>query len=81
MASWQVQEAKARLSEVLDQADSKGPQVITKHGSERAVILSIADFRALTSQQRDLRQYLLSGAKVDGFEIKRSRDTGRKVSL
>jgi prevent-host-death family protein len=38
MALWQVQEAKTRLSEVIEEAQSKGPQIITRHGAERAVV-------------------------------------------
>jgi prevent-host-death family protein len=81
MAVWQVQEAKTRLSEVIDEAHSKGPQIITRHGSERAVILSMEDYRALTAHKPNLKEYLLGGPKVDGFDIKCSRDTGRRVSL
>src|ERR1700692_649225 len=81
MAVWQVQEAKTRLSEVIEEAISKGPQFITRHGSERAVILSVKDYRALTAHKPDLREYLLGGPKVDRFEVPRSRDKGRKVTL
>ncbi len=81
MAIWQVQEAKTRLSEVIEEANSKGPQIITRHGSERAVLLSIADYRALTAHKPNLKEYLLGGPKVDTFVVKRSRDTGRKISL
>jgi prevent-host-death family protein len=81
MAVWQVQEAKTRLSEVIEEANSKGPQIITKHGAERAVILSIGDYRALVANQPDLKAYLLGGPKVDSFEIPRDRDTGREVAL
>lgn len=81
MAIWQVQEAKTRLSEVIEEADKRGPQIITRHGVERAVVLSIADYRALTAHKPDLRQYLLGGPKVDSFEVERERDTGREISL
>ncbi|MBT9330022.1 type II toxin-antitoxin system Phd/YefM family antitoxin [Paracidobacterium acidisoli] len=81
MAVWQVQDAKSRLSEVIEEAHSEGPQIITKHGTERAVLLSIADYRALTAHKPDLREYLLGGPKVDSFEVKRERDTGRKIRL
>ena len=49
MAVWQVQEAKTRLSEVIEEANNKGPQFISRHGAERAVILSVEDYRALTA--------------------------------
>lgn len=81
MAAWQLQEAKTRLSEVIEQAHSKGPQIITRHGKERAVILSVAEYRSLTAHQPNLRDYLMGGPKVDDFEIRRSRDTGRKITL
>jgi prevent-host-death family protein len=81
MAVWQVQEAKTKLSEVIEEANTKGPQIITRHGAERAVVLSIAEYRALTAHKPDLRAYLLGGPKVDSFEVPRDRDTGRDVSL
>lgn len=81
MSVWQIQEAKTHLSEVIEEANSNGPQIITRHGSERAVILSVAEYRALTAHKPDLREYLLGGPKVDSFEVKRDRDTGRKVRL
>ncbi len=81
MARWQVQEAKSRLSEVIDEALSKGPQIITRHGAERAVVLSIEEFRALTAHKPGLKEYLLGGPKFDDFEIERDGDTGREISL
>jgi antitoxin Phd len=81
MARWQVQEAKMRLSDVIDQAQTKGPQLITRHGIERAVVLSIDDFRSLTANKPDLRAYLLGGPKVGDFKVRRNRDTGREIAL
>jgi prevent-host-death family protein len=49
MAHWQLQQAKSRLSEVIEEAHTVGPQIITRHGVERAVIMSIGDYRALTA--------------------------------
>ena len=79
--TWQLQEAKTRLSEVIEEAHTKGPQIITRHGTERAVVLSIGDFRALVAHKPNLFEYLLGGPKVDDFEIEYSRDTGREVEL
>lgn len=81
MARWQVQEAKSRFSEVIETAEKKGPQIITRHGREQAVVLSIADFRSLTAHKPGLKEYLLAGPKVDSFEIERQRDTGREIKL
>jgi prevent-host-death family protein len=54
MAVWQVQEAKTRLSEMIEEAHRVGPQIVTRHGTERAVLLSISEYRAPTSSA-DLR--------------------------
>jgi antitoxin Phd len=81
MARWQVQEAKSRLSEVIEEALNGGPQIITRHGAERAVVLSIEDFRALTAHKPGLKEFLLGGPKVDDFEIEPDRDTGREIAL
>jgi prevent-host-death family protein len=81
MALWQIQEAKTRLSELIEEADTKGPQIITRHGTERAVLLSIKDYRALSAHQPNLKEYLLGGPKVESFEISRDRDSGRDIKL
>jgi prevent-host-death family protein len=81
MARWQIQEAKMRLSQVLEEAQTKGPQTITRHGIDRAVVLSIDDFRSLSAHKPDLREYLLGGPKVDDFDIESDRDTGREIAL
>lgn len=81
MARWQVQESKMRLSQVIEEAQSKGPQMITRHGVDRAVVLSIDDFRTLSAHKPDLREYLLGGPKVDDFELEPDRDPGREISL
>jgi antitoxin Phd len=81
MSTWQLQQAKTKLSELIEEAHTKGPQIITRHGAERAVLLSVADYRALTAHKPDLRAYLLGGPKVDSFDIPRDLDTGRDIEL
>ena len=81
MAAWQVQQAKTRLSEVIERARTEGPQTITRHGAERAVVLSIEDYRALVARKPDFKAHLLGGPKVDDFTIERDRDAGRNVEL
>lgn len=81
MAIWQVQDAKTRFSELIEEAHTKGPQMITRHGAERAVVLSIADYRALTAHKPNFRDYLMGGPKFEEFEIARDRDMGREILL
>jgi prevent-host-death family protein len=79
--AWQLQQAKTRLSEVIEEAHARGPQIITRHGTERAVVLSINDYRALVAHKPNFIEYLLSGPKVEGFEIEPSHDMGREIDL
>lgn len=63
MKRWQVQDAKARFSELLDSCLSEGPQVVTKRGIEAAVLVRMDDWRAL---QRSARPTLKDLLLVDG---------------
>lgn len=78
---WQVSEAKSRLSELIQLAEKQGPQVITRHGSDTAVVLSIEEFHKLEAAKPDFRAYLLSGPKVETFDIERPRDLGREIEF
>jgi antitoxin Phd len=61
MASWQVQEAKARFSEFLEASLKKGPQVVTRRGVEAAVLVPIKEWRRLQRAARPtLKQLLLA---------------------
>jgi prevent-host-death family protein len=56
---WQLQEAKAKLSEVIKLAASS-PQTITVHGRQTAIILSVEDYRKLTQPKMSLYDALNS---------------------
>jgi antitoxin Phd len=65
--AWQVQTAKARFSEFLNQTLKEGPQVVTRRGVETAVLVSIEEWRRLNGARPTLKDVLLA----DGprFEI------------
>ncbi|WP_421722816.1 type II toxin-antitoxin system Phd/YefM family antitoxin [Bauldia sp.] len=81
MTTWQIQKAKARFSELLEQVSRDGPQTITKHGKPTAVVVSITDYEALRRQRPSLVDYLKSGPSFEGVDLERSKDTGRAVDL
>jgi antitoxin Phd len=61
LASWQVQDAKARFSELLDAAIKKGPQVVTRRGVKAAVMVPIAEWERLQEAARpSLKEWLLA---------------------
>ena len=79
---WQLQEAKNRLSRVVEQALEEGPQTITLRGKPAAVVLSVKDFEKLTRPSQSLSEFFrrspFQGIKLD---LKRSKDLARKVEL
>jgi prevent-host-death family protein len=81
MATWQLQDAKTRLSEVIELARNDGPQTITRHGNPRAVLLSIEEYRALSALKPDFKAHLLGGPKVDYFTVGRDPDLGRTIEF
>lgn len=61
MKSWQVQDAKARFSEMLDATLSKGPQVVTRRGVETAVLVPFEEWNRLQSAARPgLKELMLA---------------------
>ena len=67
MAHWQLQEAKQKLSRVVDLAAKEGPQTITRHGNEVAVLVSIEEYRRLRESERPtLEDVLLRNIGIAG---------------
>ena len=61
MQTWAVQEAKARCSEFLDACVAEGPQMVTRRGTEAAVLVPVAVWREWQARdQPSLKQLLLS---------------------
>jgi prevent-host-death family protein len=78
---WQVQEAKQRLSELLRAAKESGPQVLTRHGTEVAVVVDIAEYRRLSGQVVDFKDYLRAGPTIELLDLTRSSEGPREVDL
>lgn len=61
MQTWPIQDAKARFSEFLETCLAQGPQMVTKRGSEAAVLVPVDEWRRLQAAARpSLKQLLLS---------------------
>ena len=79
---WQLQEAKNKLSEVVRKARSEGPQVITLHGADAAVVVSAKDFVRLSRRKGKLVEFFRKSPLVGvDLDLARRRDTGRKIDL
>lgn len=75
MKTWQLQEAKARLSEVI-KAAKEGPQNITVHGESTAVVLSSAEYERLKQPRGSFVEFMRRSPLL-GLEL----DLRRKQTL
>jgi prevent-host-death family protein len=76
MQTWQMQEAKARLSEVVKRAELDGPQDITVHGRSVAVLLSRAAFERMSGQMASVVDFMRASPLVGlDDELVFERDT------
>ena len=81
MTIWPVQDAKARFSELLDACQREGPQVVSRRGTETAVLVPIEQWRRLQESARpSLKALLLApDARTDSLVPARGRARRRTV--
>ncbi|MBI4756743.1 MAG: type II toxin-antitoxin system Phd/YefM family antitoxin [Betaproteobacteria bacterium] len=83
MHTWQMQEAKARLSEVVKEAEQAGPQEITSHGRSVAVVLSRAEYDRLAGTGESLVEFMRRSPLYgqEDIEFPRDQSLTREVAL
>lgn len=79
MTSWQLAEAKNKLSEVMTRALTIGPQRIRRR-DQTVIVLSEADYLDLTGEQPTLKQYLLTGPDLSDLDLTRDETPMREVA-
>ncbi len=80
--SWKLQDAKAKFSQVVDDALKVGPQYVTRRGQEAVVVLSVKEYKKITSKKPSLKQFLLNCPKMDDeFEFERQKDYSKGVEF
>jgi len=70
---WQLQEAKNKFSEVVEEAISQGPQVITRRGVEAVIVLSYAEYRKLLASRKKLSDFFRQSPLI-GMDLHLRRD-------
>jgi prevent-host-death family protein len=78
---WQLQEAKQRFSELVRHARADGPQVVTRHGEEVAVVVSIEEYRRLTDELPSFKDFLVAAPDLDALDMDRLPERARVVEL
>lgn len=82
---WQLQDAKARFSEVFRRARLQGPQRVTRHGNEAVVVIQAEEYERLSGRVRrpkSLAAFFAKSPLADSaINLERERDYGRQVDL
>jgi prevent-host-death family protein len=82
VSSWTVAEAKAKFSQVIEEAQAHGPQTVTRHGRSAVIIVSARDWEKTTRRAGNLAEFFaaspLRGAKPD---LKRRKKPARPIEL
>jgi len=79
--SWTVAKAKAKLSEVIDRAQST-PQTITRHGKPSVVVVSAEEWQRKSARKGTLAEFLMeSPLRSAELDFERQRDEPRDLPL
>ena len=78
-SAWQLQEAKNKLSEVVERALHEGPQTITRHGRPVVVVVAAEEYDRAT--RREKLSAVLRACPSKGWMVTRDKDTGRTLRL
>jgi antitoxin Phd len=77
--TWQLQEAKNKLSRVVENAVNDGPQIITKRGVEVAIVISFADYQKMLAVRGKLSAFFRDSPLVGvDLELVRDKSDARK---
>jgi prevent-host-death family protein len=80
--TWTVAEAKAKFSEVIERAQSDGPQTITRNGRIAVVIVATEEWERKTKRTGNLAEFFASSPLPrSGLRIKRRKDGPRESAL
>lgn len=82
-STWKLQDAKARFSELVRLARTKGPQRVTIRGHGSVVVISAEEIERLLPPASDAVPFVtfMESLAVDGLDLTRERDTGRDAVL
>lgn len=82
MHTWQIQDAKNKFSEVIEEATKHGPQVVTRRGVETAVVLSYDEYRKMLLGQQKLSEFFRESPLKDlDLDLQRDESPAREIQL
>ena len=79
MKTWQLQEAKAKFSRVVNSACEGEPQLVTRNGKPAVYVISAKDYR---KNKPSIKELLLNSPHKDiELNIERSKDGPREIEF
>jgi len=81
MKAWSVQDAKARFSEFLDECLKHGPQLVTRRGSEAAVMVPFSQWQSLQLKAKPSIAAFLQSSRGRGELTLPARGRGKHRAL
>lgn len=82
MKTWQLQDAKAHLSELVKKASAGAPQEITLRGKPAVVVLSTEQYEKLKKPKQKLVNFLRQSPLIDiDINIERDKSSMREIDL
>lgn len=80
--TWQLQEAKNRFSQLVDEALQHGPQTITRHGKKAVIVISVEDYSKSLGRKENIVAFLKnSPLQSSDLDLVRDKDIGRESKL
>ncbi len=76
MNTWQLQDAKAQFSDVIQQTIHHGPQLVTLRGKPSVILISVEEYEQLTKPKQNLVEFL-QNSPLKGVSLAITRSTSK----
>jgi prevent-host-death family protein len=80
--TWQIKDARANFSTLVDKAISDGPQIVTRNGKKTVVVVSAEEWEHRKRRDGDLVQFFAnSPLRDEDLESERRADYPREIEF
>ena len=80
--TWQLQDAKSKFSQLVDNAMKNQPQFVTKHGNNAVVVLSFEDYKKMIKPKTTLVSFFQNSPLTEiDLDLSRNKDLPRDIEL
>lgn len=69
--TWQLQDAKNRFSEVVEDALHKGPQLVTRRGEPVVMVVAVDTWRRANAPRQSIYEFFRANTFDDDIDVTR----------